>query len=48
MGVFDTKDQNKNSKDHCHFFGKYGGATQIDCNLRYEIFHEILRSHIAG
>ena len=41
---FSTDDSNKKYhkvKDHCHYTGKYRGAAQDICNLRYEIPKEI-------
>ena len=31
-----TKD-NKRVKDHCHFTGRYGGATRNKCNMNFKI-----------
>ena len=39
-----TRDGNKKYhkvRDHCHYPGKYGGATHDVCNLRYKIPKEI-------
>ena len=41
---FSTDDNNKKYhkvKDHCHYTGKYIGAAQDICNLRYKIPKEI-------
>ena len=41
---FSTDDSNKKYhkvKDHCHYTGKYRGATYDICNLRYKIPKEI-------
>ena len=38
--MFSTDYNNK--KDHCHYTGKYRGAAQDICNLRYKIPKEIL------
>ena len=38
--AFSTDDSNKKYhkvKDHCHYTGKYRGAANDICNLRYEI-----------
>ena len=38
------KEQYKNHKkvgDHCHFTGKFRGAADSICNLRYSVPHEI-------
>ena len=40
-----SSDNNKKKyhkvKDHCHYAGKYRGAAQDICNLRYKIPQEI-------
>ena len=41
---FSTNDNNKKYhkvKDHCHYSGKYRGASHDICNLRYKITKEI-------
>ena len=41
---FSTDDGNKEYfkvKDHCHYAGKYRGAAQRTCNLRYKTPKEI-------
>ena len=38
---FDKSDKKHKVRDHCHYTGKYRGATHNICNLRYKIPKEI-------
>ena len=38
---FSTDKKYRKVRDHCHYIGKFRGATHNNCNLRYEIPKEI-------
>ena len=38
---FSTYKKNIKVRDHCHYTGKYRGATHSICNLRYKVSKEI-------
>ena len=37
----DNNKEMRNVRDHCHYTGKYRGATHSKCNLKYKIVKEI-------